>query len=59
MRIALASVVLISVLGLSAPAAATTTNSVAAVGGTSAVIGAVPAAFNICAMFPLLPWCPK
>lgn len=58
MRITLASIVLISVLGLPVPAVAATTGGAAAV-GTTAVGGATPAGFNICAMFPLLPWCPN
>ena len=59
MRIALASIVLISMLGLlPTPAIAATTSSATVVSGTTAV-GASPAYFDICAMFPGLPWCPR
>ncbi|MGV8848274.1 MAG: hypothetical protein ACOH16_01890 [Propionibacteriaceae bacterium] len=47
MRIALVSALMISLMGIPAPA-------VAATGG-----GAIAASFNICAMFPQLPWCPR
>ena len=57
MRIALASILAISVMGLPVPAVAASTGTTAVT--TTAVGGATPLAFNICAMFPLLPWCPK
>lgn len=47
MRIALVSLLMISLMGIPAPAVVPT-------GG-----GAVAASFSICAFFPGLPWCPR
>jgi hypothetical protein len=52
MRIALVSVLMISLMGIPAPAVAAP--AIAGTGG-----GAIVAIFNICAMFPNLPWCPR
>lgn len=53
MRIAFASILLVSVLAVPAPAFAATS------GGAVAVVGATPAGFSPCTLFPFLPWCPK
>lgn len=53
MRIALASILLTSVLAVPAPAFAATP------GSAVAVVSATPALFSPCTLFPFLPWCPK